>query len=181
MWELYAFWAFVPVLLGGYQAMHPTIHFNISLWSFLIIGVGSIACVLGGWAAQRLGTQKVAFWALLLSGVCCLLAPLAIAALPIGGFLTFLLFWGMVVIADSPLFSTLVAQRAPKNIKGTALTIVNCIGYAITIVSIQLLTALNGVDLGNWIYMALALGPGLGLLALTYPKPQQGVNKHPNP
>jgi hypothetical protein len=37
----------------------------------------------------------------------------------------FLTFWGMVVVADSPLLSTLVAQNVPAEIKGTALTIVN--------------------------------------------------------
>jgi hypothetical protein len=41
-------------------------------------------------------------------------------------FLAFLLFWGMVVVADSPLLSTLVAQNAQQ--KGTTLTIVNSIG-----------------------------------------------------
>ncbi len=166
MWELYAFWAFVPVMLGGYLAAHPTAHFNISLWSFLIIGVGSMACVLGGWAAQRWGTQKVAFWALLLSGLCCLLAPWAMASFDSAAFLGFLLFWGMAVIADSPLFSTLVAQRAPVTSKGTALTIVNCIGFAITIVSIQLLNALHEAGLGNSLYLVLTIGPALGLTAL---------------
>jgi hypothetical protein len=33
----------------------------------------------------------------------------------------------MVVVADSPLLSTLVAQNAPAEIKGTTLTIVNSI------------------------------------------------------
>jgi hypothetical protein len=40
----------------------------------------------------------------------------------------FLAFLGMVVVADSPLLSTLVAQNAPAEIKGTTLTIVNSIG-----------------------------------------------------
>jgi hypothetical protein len=48
-------------------------------------------------------------------------------------------FLGMVVVADSPLLSTLVAQNAPAEIKGTTLTIVNSIGFAITIISIQLI------------------------------------------
>ena len=49
----------------------------------------------------------------------------------------------MVVIADSPLFSTLVAYNAANTSKGTALTIVNSIGFAITILSIQILKVLN--------------------------------------
>ena len=72
----------------------------------------------------------------------------------------------MVVIADSPLFSTLVAQNASAEIKGTALTIVNCIGFAITIVSIQLLNEMRTWTNSNMVYMMLALGPILGLVAL---------------
>jgi hypothetical protein len=76
------------------------------------------------------------------------------------------MFWGMVVIADSPLFSTLVAQNASAEVKGTALTIVNCIGFSITIISIQLLNVLQGLIYPTYIYTLLAIGPLLGLMAL---------------
>ena len=72
----------------------------------------------------------------------------------------------MVVIADSPLFSTLVAHNAPTESKGTALTIVNCIGFSITIISIQLLTILRDFMNPMYIYTILAFGPILGLIAL---------------
>jgi MFS family permease len=81
-------------------------------------------------------------------------------------FIIFLIFWGMVVIADSPLFSTLVAQNAPQKDKGTALTIVNCIGFSITIFSILIINSLKTVSNSNYIFMILAIGPILGLLAL---------------
>lgn len=72
----------------------------------------------------------------------------------------------MFVIADSPLFSTLVAQNSNAKIKGTALTIVNSIGFAITVISIQLLNILNEATGSNYIYLVLAIGPIFGLLAL---------------
>jgi len=72
----------------------------------------------------------------------------------------------MVVIADSPLFSTLIAQNAIPEIKGTALTIVNCIGFSITIVSIQLINILSTITDSRSIYTLLAIGPILGLVAL---------------
>ena len=31
MWELYAFWTFVPLILGGVVSVHPG--FNVSFWS----------------------------------------------------------------------------------------------------------------------------------------------------
>ena len=72
----------------------------------------------------------------------------------------------MAVIADSPLFSTLVAQNAPVQFKGTALTIVTCIGFSITIISIQLLNLLFQFIDPEYIYLLLAAGPAFGLLAL---------------
>ncbi len=167
MWELYAFWAFVPVMLGTYAAQHPDAGFNIPLLSFLIIGLGGLACVLGGLLAQKIGTRKVAAMALFLSGLCCLTSPLVFGTAQSSLFLAFLVFWGMVVVADSPLLSTMVAQNAPAEIKGTALTIVNCLGFSITIFSIQLITGLVESTDSNAIYTILALGPFLGLLSLS--------------
>jgi MFS family permease len=166
MWELYAFWAFVPVILKTYSMEHAESVFNIPLWSFLVIGIGGLACVLSGYLSQTAGTKQVAYMALLLSCACCLASPLMFATTSESLFIGFLLFWGMVVIADSPLFSTLVAQNASAEIKGTALTIVNSIGFAITIISIQLLNVLQDSMNATYIYTLLALGPILGLIAL---------------
>jgi|TARA_B110000503_G_scaffold140328_1_gene230904 MFS family permease len=166
MWELYAFWAFVPVILKTYLTRHPTSTFNLSLMSFFVIGIGGFGCVLGGYVAQRLGTKRTAFIALLLSCICCLFSPLMFSIELESLFIGFLLFWGICVIADSPLFSTLVAQNAPIAMKGTALTIVNCIGFSITIISIQLINGLREVIESDGLFMILALGPILGLIAL---------------
>ncbi|WP_338813764.1 MFS transporter [Bernardetia sp. Wsw4-3y2] len=169
MWELYTFWAFVPIILLTYSELHPEINLNISFLSFLIIGLGSFACVIGGYLSERFGTKKIAFASLSLSALCCLVSPLIFYADSYFLLITFLIFWGLVVIADSPLFSTLVAQSAISELKGTALTIVNCIGFAITIVSIQFINMLS--DFPNfinekYIFTFLALGPFLGLVAL---------------
>ncbi|USD23951.1 MFS transporter [Flagellimonas marinaquae] len=166
-WELYTFWAFVPIMLQTYTMVHPNATFNIPLLSFLIIAIGGLACVLGGYLAQVFGTKKVAFMALLLSCICCLISPLLFVQGSEVVFVAFLLFWGMVVIADSPLFSTLVAQSALPEIKGTALTIVNSIGFAITIASILLLNEMRIWTSSNMVYMMLAAGPILGLIALS--------------
>jgi MFS family permease len=167
MWELYAFWAFTPLILKTYNDLHPQTNFNIPFLSFLIIGIGSLACVLSGYLSQAFGTKKIAFISLSLSCVCCLASPLLFATESEAIFIAFLLFWGMVVVADSPLFSTLIAQNAAAEIKGTALTIVNSIGFAITIISIQLISSLKISTDSNSIYTCLAIGPILGLLALS--------------
>jgi len=166
MWELYAFWTFVPVILSSYSTMHNELSLNIPMCSFLIIGIGSIACVLSGYLSEIFGAKKIAFWSLLLSCICCLTSPLFFSIDAGYIFVGFLMFWGMVVVADSPLFSTMVAQNAPAEIKGTALTIVNCIGFAITIISIQLLTISLEYISPVFIFTILSIGPIFGLLAL---------------
>lgn len=167
MWELYAFWAFTPLMLQAYSDLHPETTFNIPILSFLIIGVGGFACILSGYLSQTYGSKRIALISLLLSCGCCLIFPFLFAVQSTILFLAFLLFWGMVVVADSPLLSTLVAQNAPAEIKGTALTIVNSIGFAITIISIQLISGLRTVTDTNTIYISLAIGPLLGLFALS--------------
>lgn len=166
MWELYAFWAFTPVLLSYYLKTNPGTEFSAPLLSFFIIGFGGIACILGGYISEKLGTKKTAGSALFLSGLCCLVSPLIFIMNSQLLLIAFLIFWGLVVVADSPLFSTLVAQNTPPESRGTALTIVNCIGFSITILSIQLLNLLMRDLSPAFLFVFLTVGPALGLFAL---------------
>lgn len=159
MWELYAFWTFVPALILQNTANDSL----VAGWSFAVIGAGALGCIMGGRLSKQKGSFSVAFASLLLSGICCLLAPFVLE-LPFPLFIIFLISWGFFVVADSPQFSTLVAQAAPPALKGTALTVVTSIGFAITIASIQLLQFLfDRYSLATWI---LAIGPLLGLWAM---------------
>ncbi len=168
MWELYAFWAFVPVIIRNNGHLRFYENDTISFQSFLIIAMGSVACFIGGYISEKFGTQRTAKLFLTLSGLCCILSPFFFELDRIY-FLGLMTFWGMVVIADSPLFSSLVANRAVPELKGTAITIVNSIGFAITIVSIQLV----GYMIENFderlVLLPLAIGPSLGLFALRIP------------
>ncbi|MFK8006377.1 MAG: nitrate/nitrite transporter [Saprospiraceae bacterium] len=166
MWELYAFWAFVPIMIATFLELNPTEEINISLFSFLIIALGGVACVVGGYISQNFGTKKTAATALFISCILCILSPLIFYFSSKILLISYLIIWGLVVIADSPLFSTLVAQNALAESKGTALTIVNCIGFFITIFSIQLLSILQNSMDSRFIYIFLAIGPIIGLIAL---------------
>lgn len=163
MWELYAFWSVLPLLIAQHNHLHQTTA-NVYWWSFLVTGTGSFGCAIGGILSKRLGSKKVAFTALLFSRLCCILAPLFFQ-LPPALFYGFLLFWGFTVTADSPQFSALVAKEADAKAKGTALTFVTCIGFAITIINIVLLKEVFVLHKA-FAFWLLALGPLFGLLAL---------------
>jgi len=166
MWELYTFWAFVPVMLSAYNALHTPSQISVPLYSFLIIAIGTPACIIGGLLSQKYDTQRIASICLMLSGLCCLLFPFVFLYDNQVLLLGFLFFWGMVVIADSPLFSSLVANNAEPKLKGTGLTLVNSAGFAITIVSIQLMIWLLQEFESPFTYAILAIGPVFGLMGL---------------
>jgi MFS family permease len=108
----------------------------------------------------------VAWYALLCSGCCCIAAPFMLhASLPV--FIAFLLVWGLAVIADSPQFSALVAQSAPPQHRGTALTFITSIGFFITVVSMFLFDQLlHLTSFSVYSFAVLAIGPLLGLISL---------------
>jgi MFS family permease len=165
MWELYTFWAFLPVLLQLYGERH-VYDVNIPLFAFIIIATGSISCVIGGYWSQQVGSKRVAKFALIGSGCCCIIAPFVINA-SFALFISFLLVWSWFVIADSPQFSALVAQSAPVENKGTALTFITCIGFFITVVSMFVFDKLlHAASFSVYSFMILAIGPLLGILAL---------------
>lgn len=164
MWELYTFWGFVPVILELYSRQQST-PINIPFWSFLVIGAGCISCIAGGYLSQSLGSARVAFLALLISGCCCLLSPLFFL-LPVWLFLFLVFVWGLTVSPDSPQFSTLVAQYAPEHLRGTALTIYNSIGFSISITSLIVIDRIfhsTGFFSGNNTFLLLGLGAVAGL------------------
>lgn len=165
MWELYTFWAFVPVILATYNRIHQHDAFHVPLYSFLIIGAGGLSCMVGGLLSLKYGNARVAAIALLVSGLCCLLSPFIFYAPPVV-FAGILLVWGLAVVADSPQFTTLVATAVLPAQKGTALTIVNAIGFTITIVSIQVVGAILPYVDERYLYLLLTAGPIAGLAGL---------------
>ena len=165
MWELYAFWAFVPVILATHMGSGTVVRLDIPLWAFLIIGVGSIGCAGGGLLTAKFGSARVASAQLATSGICCMISPWLFSA-PTPVFLLFLLIWGITVAGDSPQFSALNALNAPKALVGSALTIVTCIGFSITIVSIQLLSYVSHLIDTRWLFLLLTIGPVAGLYTM---------------
>ncbi|MEL6349546.1 MAG: MFS transporter [Myxococcota bacterium] len=157
MWELYTVWAFIPAMLAAH-----TSDLSVSAWSAAIIGAGAVGCVGGGWLTHRLSSRNVAAIQLLISGTCCLLFPLMLQT-PTPIFAGYLLIWGITVVGDSPQFSALNARACPPELLGSGLTIVTSIGFALTVVSIEVTEAIGALDIA---VPALAVGPVWGLIAM---------------
>jgi MFS family permease len=157
MWELYAFFVLVPLMVATRLAGS-----SVSAASFWVIASGALGCIVGGLLVRRLGSARVAQVQLAISGGCCLAAPWMLSA-PLPLFLAWLLLWGITASGDSPQFSTLTARNAPPEVAGSVLTFANCIGFAISVLSIELFVRAAA----SWPLAAvlpwLALGPALGL------------------
>ena len=162
MWEVYAFWALVPVLIASTHSIHNPI--ELSGFAFLVIAMGTVGCLIGGELSKTMTSSRVASYALGLSGLCCLLYPW-IKDVPLMLQLMFWAIWGMSAAADSPQLSAISAKACPPEIVGTALTIQNAIGFGITMISIQLCTVLIPY-LNHYISWVLLPGPILGLILL---------------
>ena len=160
MWELYTMWVLVPAMLatrlGGAA---------LSWAAFAVIALGAVGCVGGGGWARRVGSARVAAWQLSISGACCLLAPWLLHAHD-ALFAAWLALWGITVAGDSPQLSALTASHAPAQAVGSVLTLVNSIGFGISIVSIQLFVILAETHPLGTLLPWLGLGPLLGVWAL---------------
>ena len=160
MWELYAFWAFVPVWIGAHGMAGSALSFT----AFAVIAAGFVGCAGGGFLMRRLGGGRVALGQLGISAACCVVSPLLLdVSTPV--FVAFLLVWGTAVAGDSPQFSALTASFAPRALVGSALTLVNSLGFATTVASLALLEWLQAVVPPAWLLFPLVLGPLVGLLA----------------
>lgn len=165
MWELYTFWAFVPIMLGIFIAQEQTMELSISLWSFIIIAIGGISSAMGGYLSITKGSKWVSIVALTGSGISCLLIPFSFE-LPVFLFLLILVAWGLFVIPDSPQFSALIARSSDSSLVATGLTIVNSIGFALTIISIQLVSMLWTQLESGYVFWVMLPGPLIGLWAV---------------
>lgn len=165
MWELYTFWAFIPLMVSFYWQANGGAYAGTSLWAFVIIAIGGLSCAVGGHWALKSSSKKVALVSLIASGLCCLLSPFFFE-LPFELFVILLLVWGIFVVSDSPQFSTLVANSADREYVATGLTIVNSIGFSLTIPSIYLLNILWTQWQSPYVLMILAVGPLLGAISI---------------
>jgi MFS family permease len=167
MFELYSFWAWIPAFLAASAAASGQLHNEtaLALTTFVVIATGAAGCVWGGIAADRRGRERVISIALASSGSCALLVGVFFGVdLPLTAMMVSV--WSFFVIADSAQFSALVTEAVPAHAVGTALTMQTCLGFFLTLISIQLVPPV--VESAGWpvAFGMLALGPAAGILAI---------------
>jgi MFS family permease len=168
MFELYAFWTWIPAFLAASAAISSNNHESagmVSLIAFGTIAVGGAGCVWGGFYADRKSRERLVTMSLIVSGTCSLivgfffgmslwiLAPVA-------------LVWGFFVVADSAQFSALVTESVPGHAVGTALTVQTSLGFLLTMVTIQGLPIIAARTGWQWAFAVLAIGPAFGIASV---------------
>ena len=166
MWELYAFWAWSGAFIAAWRlARGLETSAEIGVFTFAIIVVGALGALGAGWIADRAGRALTAGAALAMGGACALLTPLAWAG---PGWLlgALLLVYGVAVIADSAQFSAALAERAPAELAGSLLTLQTAAGFALTVVSVQLLPLWAEAIGWRYAFVPLLAGPLIGVWAM---------------
>ena len=168
MWELYAFWTWIPAFLAASAAASTANRESasmVSLIAFGVIAVGGAGCVWGGLFADKHSRERLVTISLVASGTCSLLVGFFFGA-SLWMLAPLALVWGFFVVADSAQFSALVTESVPGHAVGTALTVQTSLGFLLTMVTIQLVNTIASRTGWQWAFAILAFGPAAGIVSV---------------
>ena len=166
MWELFAMYAwFLLFFSEALRARGAAVGSAAAYATFAVIAVGALGCWIGGILGDRWGRTRTTALMMGISGTCCVLVGLLFGA-PTWLLLLVGLVWGFTVIADSAQFSAMVTELADQSYVGTALTLQLAVGFILTVATIWLIPLAADTLGWRWVFVLLAPGPVLGVLAM---------------
>lgn len=167
MWELYAMWTWLAVFLAeSFRRSGVGDHHTLAeIVTFAAIAAGALGAWLGGVCADRWGRTTVTIAAMAASGACAAAIGWLLGAPPWVVSIVAVL-WGVTIIADSAQFSASIAELSEPDSVGTMLTLQTCVGFLLTLVSIQLVAPVTQALSWPAAFTMLALGPLFGCLAM---------------
>lgn len=166
MWELFAMWTWVPLFLLASFELAGVRASWASFVAAAVIGIGGLGSFIAGQLADRLGRTTVTIGSLIISGACALVIGRLYGGSP--ALLTAVtLLWGFAVVADSAQFSACVSELCQAEYTGTALTVQTSLGFLLTLITIRLIPSLEARVGWEWAFAFLALGPVVGITAMS--------------
>jgi MFS family permease len=165
MWELYAMWTWIPAFVRASLALRGSPPALAETISFVVIGSGAVGCAAAGFLADRVGRTLVTSWAMTVSGSCCVAIGFLFGGSP-ALLVAVAALWGATVVADSAQFSACVTELGDPRYMGTALTLQTCLGFLLTMASIELVPFLVTAVGWRWAFAALAPGPAFGVFSM---------------
>jgi MFS family permease len=166
MWELFAMWSTIGIFLAETGRRYDVAPHWAPILAFAVIAAGGIGCVAAGIRADQVGRARVTIIAMAISGTCALvIGPLSHWSYGLTIAVAFV--WGVSVVADSAQFSACVTDVAPREYVGTALTLQTASGFLLTMLTIHLVPGWAARWGWSVAYLPLALGPLLGIVAMS--------------
>lgn len=175
MWEQYSFWGFLPTMIDQYSQVHGVSNINVSLAAFFVISAGSVGSFVQGWATKYMTSASAATLNISISGFCGIVHPIFYGYDSFFLYILLLILWGWTVTSDSPQFSALASSACKPELLGTALTVYNCVGYFMTVISIQLCQSLAKYLTMQYVSFIIAIGPVAGAVIIFSRAKRDGI------
>jgi len=115
--------------------------------------------------ALAVGREIAAACPMAASGTCCVVIGFLYGGNP-AVLVAVAAIWGATVVADSAQFSACVTELGDPRYMGTALTLQTCLGFLLTMASIELVPLLVSAVGWRWAFAALAPGPAFGVWSM---------------
>jgi MFS family permease len=131
-WELLGMWAWTPAFLAAcFVAAGAELTRGAGLGAYiasLFHVTGTLASVVAGVLADRLGRTPVIFTMASVSAACSLTFGWLLGA-PLGLVIVVGLLYGFTALGDSPIYSTAITEVVPAAYRGSALALRSLLGY----------------------------------------------------